>query len=417
VIGGLEACSREDLAILLPEYLLAGHLIDRAGMPHLISMFGREVMRDIAIDEWMAASPVYTRRMQRALRFEGDSVETIFKGLQLDIGAPPQFMDFRFRLHDHDHGEFWLDHCGALMDVEPMGNDYVFAMCHEIEDPTFDATAIATNPRARVRPVHRPPRRPADRHPHCQWTVDISPEHDPLPVPPAADRLGATWAATTVLAEADPSEPGAREYSGPLQSDIRFGDWSRSTLVRLAEEACLQGHLLVLAFIDAVDRRTGDRDDVLALARKQFTGVAGVAAGRLQGALGLGGGLEAAARVLALHPAFLPRAYVGLEVDLSDRLMVTVRPDRSGVDGAWPGLLDHHHLEPLDAIVQAVDPTLRCRPIPSASSSGREALSVEVVPGGEPRKPCAEVELTRFSTGSDFVFQARPTPVEVRSGG
>ena len=51
------------------------------------------------------------------------------------------------------------------MDVEPMGDEYVTAMCHDIEDPTFDATALATNPHAQVRPVHRPPRRPADRTP------------------------------------------------------------------------------------------------------------------------------------------------------------------------------------------------------------------------------------------------------------
>ncbi len=77
---------------------------------------------------------------------------TIFKGLQLDIGAPPQFMDFRYTLHDRWHGEFQLDHCGALLDVEPMGEKYIFGMCHTIEDPTFDATAVATNPRAQMRP-------------------------------------------------------------------------------------------------------------------------------------------------------------------------------------------------------------------------------------------------------------------------
>ena len=115
-IKGLRGLSHAELAILAPEYLLAGHLIDRAGMPHLIGAFGREAMRDIAIEEWMGASPVYTRRMQRALGFEGDSVETIFKGMQADIGAPPQFMDFRYLVRDHDYGEFWLDHCGALMD-------------------------------------------------------------------------------------------------------------------------------------------------------------------------------------------------------------------------------------------------------------------------------------------------------------
>ncbi len=91
------ALSRTDLAALVPELLLCGQLIDRSGMAHLIVEFGREGMAQVAIEEWQAASPWYTRRMQRALRYEGDDVVTIFKGLQLDIGAPPQFMDFRFR--------------------------------------------------------------------------------------------------------------------------------------------------------------------------------------------------------------------------------------------------------------------------------------------------------------------------------
>ncbi len=69
-------------------------------------------MAEVAIEEWQASSPWYTRRMQRALKFEGDDVVTIFKGMQLDIGAPPQFMDFRYRVHDRDHGEFWLDTAG-----------------------------------------------------------------------------------------------------------------------------------------------------------------------------------------------------------------------------------------------------------------------------------------------------------------
>lgn len=133
--------TRDELATLVPELLLIGQLIDRSGMAWCISAFGREEMAQIAIEEWAGSSPFYTRRMQRALGYEGTDVVTIFKGLQLDIGAPPQFMDFRYAVSDPWHGEFWLDHCGALMDVEPMGEDYVRSMCHDIEDPTFDATS------------------------------------------------------------------------------------------------------------------------------------------------------------------------------------------------------------------------------------------------------------------------------------
>jgi len=159
------ALTREQLAVLVPELLLIGQLIDRSGMGWCIAAYGREGMQQVAIEEWMAASPIYTRRMQQALGYQGDDVVTIFKGLQLDIGAPPQFMDFRYTVHDPWHGEFHLDHCGALMDVEPMGPEFVRGMCHDIEDPTFDATAVATNPHAQVRPVHRPPRTPAGPRP------------------------------------------------------------------------------------------------------------------------------------------------------------------------------------------------------------------------------------------------------------
>ena len=151
------------LAVLAREYQLAAHLQDRAGIPQVLARYGAAAMREIAIAEWMGASPVYTQRMQRALGFAGDDVATIFKGMQFDVGAPHGFLDFRFRVNDDGSGEFWLPYCGALMDVEPMGEEFVVGMCHHIEDPTFDATAVATNPRAQVRPIHRPPRVPADR--------------------------------------------------------------------------------------------------------------------------------------------------------------------------------------------------------------------------------------------------------------
>src|SRR3954467_4210527 len=84
---GYATLDRRELAVLVPELLLCGHLIDRSGMAWCLREWGREGMTQVAIEEWSAASPVYTRRMQRALGFEGTDVVTIFKGLQLDIGA------------------------------------------------------------------------------------------------------------------------------------------------------------------------------------------------------------------------------------------------------------------------------------------------------------------------------------------
>ena len=413
----LATLSQAELAVLVPEYLLCGHLIDRAGMPHLISEFGRDGMRDVAIDEWMGASPVYTGRMQRALRFEGDSVETIFKGIQLDIGAPPQFMDFRYRLDDHDHGEFWLDHCGALMDVEPMGDDYVVAMCHDIEDPTFDATAIATNPRAQVRPVHRPPRSPTDQHPHCRWTVIIDEAYPPLPVPEAARSIGATRAAGVALADPDPGDPGRGDYSGPMLADIRFDEWSRSALVRIAEEVCLQGHLLVLSFLAAVRARASSEERAIELGRHQFTGIAGLAAERIRRRLDLGTDLDGVAAMLALHPALLPHAYVGAEIERSagqgDAGTLTLTLDRCSdamADGAWPALLSPDDVAPLDAAVRAMDNRYRCEVVSATDAE----LVMEVLLGDEPEKESDDVALARFSTGAAFEFSDRGTPVELR---
>ncbi|MBV6756542.1 hypothetical protein [Rhodococcus opacus] len=399
--------SREDLAILVPELLLCGHLIDRSGMPHLIGAFGREGMTQVAIEEWMASSPIYARRMQRALGFEGDGVVTIFKGLQLDIGAPPQFMDFRYRVTDHDHGEFWLEHCGALMDVEPMGDEYVTAMCHDIEDPTFDATALATNPHAQVRPVHRPPRRPADRTPHCLWTVTIDDAHEPPPIPEGLVTVRKSRAATVGLSPIDTGGPGQHDYAGALLADLRFPDFSHSALTRIAEEVCVQQHLLTLGFLLAVRART-DAGAALAIARKQLTGIAGLTAERIRNALVLPADLEGLAVVLAVHPALNPRQYVDVTISLDHRLLLTLgRECGASEDGAWPSMIDGEHLAPLTALVRGVSPKFAVQVVEETDT----ALTVEVVTGEPPAKEAPEVALTRFSTGADFAFTDRGIPL------
>ena len=93
----LARLSRATLARLGREYLLRGHLQDRVGLPLVAQKYGGNAYRDFSIGEWMSASPLYSKRMQRALGFEGDDVGTVFKNMQIEIGAPPQFMDFQFR--------------------------------------------------------------------------------------------------------------------------------------------------------------------------------------------------------------------------------------------------------------------------------------------------------------------------------
>ncbi len=406
--------SSTQLAALLPELLLSGQLIDRSGMAHLISAFGRETMTQIAIEEWMAASPVYTARMRAALGIDGDGVVDMFKCLQLDIGAPPQFMDFRYVVHDEYHGGFVLNHCGALMDVEPMGEDYVTAMCHDIEDPTFDATAIATNRRARIRPVHRPPRTPADRHPHCEWTVTIEPDREELPLPEFTIPVLETAAATVALTPIDPSAIDGRvDYRGDLVADLVFGDFAHTALVRLAEEVALQHHLLAIGFRLAVLRRAGD-ETAREITGKQLIGIAGMTSERLRDALALGpaaaepAGLVA---VLAVHPILGPRQYTGVSVAQTPHgAQIRIAQDCPAIaDGAgWIDLLTPGFTAPLDAMVAGVDPRWT---VGSAELVDGE-LVVDIV-HGEARKEVGEVAIVRFSSGSTFEFADRGRAIPI----
>jgi len=385
--------------VLVPELLLIGQMIDRSGMAWCIKEFGHAEMLQIAIEEWAGASPVYTKRMQRALNFEGNDVPTIFKGMQLDIGAPPQFMDFRYTVHDRWHGEFHLDHCGALLDVEPMGEKYIHGMCHTIEDPTFDATAATVNPHAQMRPIHRPPRTPSDRHPHCAWTVTIDESFPAVENIPAVGTIRETKAATWELDPIDRTEEGQADYSGPLVSDFDFGAYSHSALVRLAEEVCLQMHLLNLSYAVAVRKRAADAELAVSVNTRQLTGVAGVAAERIHRALELPGGIEGALRVLELHPLLNPAGYVVAETS-ENRLLVHRSPAHD--DGAWISLCTPESVQPLQAIANAVDPHIEVH------VGGTDTdWTAELVQTDTPATELPEVSVAQVGGGSSFQFEPR----------
>ncbi len=418
----LEALTRAELAVLGREWLLHGHLQDRVGMPLVHTGREREEMEQIAIEEWMAASPIYSRRTQRALRFGNGDVATILKNIQLDIGAPHHFMDFRCRVDDAEHGEFWLAHCGALLDVEPMGEDYVHGMCHTIEDPTFDATAVATNARAQVRPVHRPPRVPAGRDPHCHWTITIDESFPPVePHPYMAVVERSKIANITIDEPADDGpagdEPGGwDDYSGDFDPDFELEDLSHRALIVALQEVAVQSHLLLRGFLVAVAERYGE-EAALELLPQIFTGLAGMTAQRLVPVLGLEA-RDAAdiARLLSLHPMFWPRTYVDLRVEVIDdlhlRFALGPSPVLDEADGfTWFSQLGGAGDRALDAIVQAVNPRAVCQAVPV---QGDEcfAYGVTIDPDAPPAKEANEIALAKISGGAAFVFTPR-RPVRV----
>ncbi|HMT62554.1 MAG TPA: hypothetical protein PKA24_16945 [Microthrixaceae bacterium] len=415
-----DALNHADLAHLCREYLLAGHLIDRAAMGHIIGTHGAGAVADVAIDEWMGASPVYTARTQRALGFGGDDVETMFKGMQIDIGAPPEFLDFRFVVHDATHGEFTLAHCGALMDVEPIGEEMVHTMCHTIEAPTFEATACASNPRARLAAVHRPPRVPADRMPHCHWTVEIRDDVEAWELPAAARALEQCRAATIDLARWGLSDDGRGDYAGPLDADLRMEDFSTDALSAIAGEATMQSHLLVASFWRAIEARYG-AEHAVDLVTRQFRGVAGAVARRLQRWFGFEASPDGFASLLAMHPGLGPDRYTGWSVEVvGGSAVVTQRwapATDAGEPRTWATLPADSITSALDAMVGEIDRRARCVPLVDDGGTDGAIARWRVELGDEPRRRHDDVLMTLFSTGADFRFErvgqrtaARPAP-------
>jgi len=414
----LDELTRGELAVLGREWLLHGHLQDRVGMPLVHTGREREEMEQVAIEEWMAASPIYSRRTQRALNFADGDVATILKNIQLDIGAPHHFMDFRCRVHDANRGEFWLAHCGALLDVEPMGEEYVHGMCHAIEDPTFDATAVATNARAQVRPVHRPPRVPADRQPHCHWTITIDESFPPVLPHPNLAIVERSRIADIAIEEPAPSTEtgGWDDYSGDFDPDFELEDLSHRALVVALQEVAVQSHLLLRGFLVSVAQRYGE-EVALELLPQIFAGLAGMTAQRLVAALGLeNGDALAVAELLRLHPMFWPRTYVDLRVEVLDdthvRFAFGPSPIFEEADGfTWLAQLGGAGDRALDAIVYAVDRRARCHSVPTR---GDEQFAYEAVldPHAQPATEAPEIALAKLSGGAGFVFTAR-RPVRV----
>ena len=409
---GLADFSRRALAPLGREYLLHGHLQDRVGIPLVLSRHTRQDMLDVAIEEWMAASPLYSLRTQRALAFGNADVPTIFKNIQLDIGAPHQFMDFQYKVDDAQHGEFWLDHCGALMDVEPMGEEFVFGMCHDIEDPTFDATAGATNPHAQVRPIHRPPRTPADRSPHCHWRVVIDPDGEPVephPTMAVGREVEIARSVSTI-----PPMTGTRRVvrllrrlrsrlhaRGPLAPRTR-----RGVAGSRGANASPGARVPALRREPLGCRRGG---------RERAAGVHRSCRRRSRSAPGRVGNPRRRRRSRRQAPAgpsrVPPRTYVAPSIELIDeravRFALRDAPCFHEHDGlSWVSSMNDEPNPALDAIAHAIN--LRAYTAPVAPRDGeRLAWLITIDPDAEPARPSPSVELARISTGATVKFLPR----------
>jgi hypothetical protein len=405
----LAGLSRAALAALGREFMMFGQLNDRVGLPTLGGKLGADAMERTAIDEWMGASPIYTRRMRRSLGFAGDDVATIMKGLQLDVGFAHQYFDVRYEVESATRGRFWLNSCGALMDVEPFGESQVISMCHHMEDPTFDATAVATNPRARVRPIHRPPRRPSERVPHCMWTITIEPDVEPIVERDLTKRIGASKLARIELKRcADAEAGGWPDYDRPFESALQLEDFSHGALVLICKELAVQNHLLVRSFMTTTTER-GGAELAAHCAEQQWIGSGYVCSERLQAALGIeAGGIEAVMKTLQMHPALHPREYIDARFELLDartgRISIGACDALEEADAAsWFAALANRPAPALDAMARAVDARASCLPV-APPAGMRLAWEVAVDEGAERAEIPRAVELARISGAASFQF-------------
>jgi hypothetical protein len=390
-VDALQKLPREKLAQLGREYMLAAQFNSRTGYAALQMNHGQEAYLETAIDNWMAVSPVYTQRMQRAMHLAGGSdIATILKGLQLECGMSHQYFDAGFQELSETEGLFWLNSCGPLLEAEPRGEAAVKTMCHDIEDPTFDATALATNPRARVRPIHRPPRVPAGRAPHCKWRVFIDPDANPIEERDITTEMRGTALAQLQLQRPEGGEEGGLDYyDGPVFETLQLERFSRRALVVICQELAVQIHLLVNSLSMVVAKRYGPQA-ATEIALFQMTGTGWVVSERLARTLGhKNGGIDAMIDILRIHPAFQPREYFGLELEKLDQQTVRLSFSpavvaREKLSLGWFPLLREGHAEPLEALVRGVDQSARIVPVDGTEMAWDVVLDPQCKGGEEP---------------------------------
>jgi hypothetical protein len=383
VIATLEELARDELLAVAHEYMLLGMLSNQATLPQTLVAGGSlDDLNEVAIDLWMGASPVYTHRMRTLMGIEGDDVPAIMKALQLDVGFVHQYMHVHYRVNDPNHGEFWLEHCGALLNVEPFGEERVVGMCHTIEDPTFDATAYATNPRARIRPIHRPPRVPSDRVPHCHWTIEIDPANDP--VGPA--RLTEHIAVLALAALSIAPRPTGDGYQGPFDPEFRLTECSDATLRAVMREFAVQTHLLMCSGEIALAERFG-ADRARELMADAWLATNWIASERLRDALG---GIDLAT-ALALHPG-LPPGFARDVTATGRGARVALVPETPSLIDAeqrgWIGALARGETRGVEGIVRPIEPRARINAIDVAPDRITVDVALDAAAAGD-REPDA----------------------------
>ncbi len=300
---------------LLAQYgrdvMLANHIHDRSALLPVALMFGKDAQTQVACDEWMSTSPIYNHRNRQFLKIEGEDVSVALKGFQVDIGAPHNFLCFHYDLVSPTEGYFWTSSCGSfnhIFDVTNRDEAMQTQLCHDMEDPTFDATVIAVNPRMRCRPVYRPPLKEIPDKGPCRWLVTIQDDIALAEDCPFLDHTAQTLAANFAFDSLPQTGDGLADYSGAFKRDFCLEDLSHASLATLCKEFMLHVFILNYACYYSVAEHHGD-EHLPALAQEQYHHLAPVTVHRLRNTFAIeGDDMDAILKVLQLNP-FTPHDY------------------------------------------------------------------------------------------------------------
>jgi hypothetical protein len=280
-------------------------------------------------------------------------------------------------------------------------------MCHTIEDPTFDATALATNPRARIRPIHRPPRTPADRHPHCHWTLTIDPDNEPVPPIALTERVSKLPLATVPnVRPAGRGGDGRSDYRGAFDPVRKLRDFDDATLVVLAREFQMQSHLLMAA-TDLALPAYFDGAITEGILRDAWLGAGWIASERLARLLAMPEERTAAdvATGLALTPILPPGFDRRITVDDGGVRLSLVATHDGLLDPAhpaWCGALARGETAGLDGIVGGITRRARVVELTVESDTVRADITVDEHAG--PRDEPDVIELNRIGLVAGWKF-------------
>lgn len=360
----LEDFEHDLLAAYGREIMLANHIHDRAALLQVTLQYGLEAQTAVACDEWMGSSPIYNARNRALLNMQDDDVATVFKCLQVDIGAPHNFLEFHYEISSPEEGFFWTTSCGPYNHVRRMTNadpDMETQICHHMEDPTFDATVMAVNPRMRCRPVYRPPYGEVPEGGPCRWRVAVEYDIGIVEDNPTLNIVRQSLAADFKLREITADTDGMTDYGGEFKRDFVLSDLSHNVLARQCKEFALDVHLLNRACYTSIAERWGE-DVLVPLAVEQWRSMAPVTVHRLRKAFDIAGDtMSSVLKVLQLNP-FLPREYLKLGFELVDEtcglLWIEDCAALQEVEGRGiVSLLTHHPATPgFDAMAKVVNP-------------------------------------------------------------